>query len=282
MTSSRALQSQSNSPRLSTYCSLSKFFKLRLHLRSFFRRLPSVLLPSPWRYPRDCVCALPLERERSPSLSSRNLRTRAHLLCLQSGDTCCFFADIIKQSSPSPRISTCQLHLRKLLQPLSLLASKENFLFRRPKHANKLFSKMRASPRIYPYLTPMSRSARPPSSGSATPSPITFHPIRGLRSSRRRFSPTSAPFIQFRRPSLALILRRRTCTVSPKSSRSSCPTFRLLLLPPRLRPRPAASMFNARPTPRALLPELPRRLCRRRRLLFLLRPHLRRARSVNI
>ena len=72
MTSSRALQSQSNSPRLSTYCSLSKFFKLRLHLRPFFRRLPSVLLPSPWRYPRDCVCALPLERERSPSLSSRD------------------------------------------------------------------------------------------------------------------------------------------------------------------------------------------------------------------
>ena len=45
------IESQSNSPRLSTYCSLSKFFKLRLHLRSFFRRLPSVLLPSRWRYP---------------------------------------------------------------------------------------------------------------------------------------------------------------------------------------------------------------------------------------
>ena len=81
---------------------LSKIFKLRLHLRSFFRRLPSVLLLSPRRHPRDCVCALPLERERSPSLSSRKLCTRAHLLCLQSGDTCCFFADIIKQSSPSP------------------------------------------------------------------------------------------------------------------------------------------------------------------------------------
>ena len=44
----------------------------RLHLRFFFRRLPSVFLLFLRRHPRDRVCALPLERERSPSLSSRD------------------------------------------------------------------------------------------------------------------------------------------------------------------------------------------------------------------
>ena len=101
-TTSRARQSQTIWPRLSTLCQFSKFFNCDSTADLYFRRFLSRYSFALRRHPRDCVGASPLKRERDPSLSSRKLRTRAHLLCLQSGDTCCFFADIIKQSSPPP------------------------------------------------------------------------------------------------------------------------------------------------------------------------------------
>ena len=95
------------------------------HLRSLFlRRLPFLFLLSPRRHPRDCVCALPLARERSPHFP------RGHSTLVPTSFACKLAT--LGASSPT---STSTLHLPynfdmstptcKLLPALSPLASKE-------------------------------------------------------------------------------------------------------------------------------------------------------------
>ena len=96
--------------------------------------------------------------------------------------------------------------------------------------------------KTYPILTPMLRSKQLPSSGSVTPLQTSSPPTRGLLFSRQRFSPTSVSYIPSHQPRPALILRRRTCVVSPKSSRPSCPTFLLRPgVPTAAGPRPGST-----------------------------------------
>ena len=71
------------------------------HLRSLFlRRLPFLFLLSPRRHPRDCVCALPLARERSPHFP------RGHSTLVPTSFACTVAT--LVASSPT---STSTLHL---------------------------------------------------------------------------------------------------------------------------------------------------------------------------
>ena len=71
------------------------------------------------------ICRLRPTLASSPPAHECQPYARAHLLCLHSGDTCCFFADLDKHSSPSLQLPTCPRPLYKLLPALSPLARKE-------------------------------------------------------------------------------------------------------------------------------------------------------------